>query len=71
MKARAKYIALGQPAHLPVADHVHRFVPVNCVQRSLDRTEAETRRDALFDETVILFHYVIQIGTPPIAAAAS
>ena len=59
--ALAKYIVLSQPAHLPFADHVHRLVPINGVQRTLDRTEAETRGDALLNETVILFHDVVQI----------
>jgi len=66
-----EHIAFGQPAHLSFADHVHRLVPVNRVQRALNRTKTETRGNALLDEAVILLDHVVQIRTPPISAPAA
>jgi hypothetical protein len=54
-----EYIAFGQPAHLSFADHVHRLVPINRVQRAPQRSKPETRGDALLDEAVILLDHVV------------
>ena len=32
-------IALCQPTHLPLADHVHRLIPLDRSQRTVDRSE--------------------------------
>ena len=52
-------VTLGQPFHLPLSDHVHRLVTGDCVQRSFDRSEPQARGNSLFDESMVLLHYVI------------
>src|SRR5215467_14597461 len=71
MKARWPSTSPLASQRTSFANHVHRLVPVNCVQRTVDRTEAETRGNALLDEPVILLDYIVQIGTPPPAASST
>jgi hypothetical protein len=50
---------------------MHRLVPVNGVQRGLNRTKTEACCDALLDEAVILLNHVVQIPTPPAPASSA
>jgi hypothetical protein len=50
-------------------DHVHRFIAGNRAQRPLLGPEPQTRRDSLFDETVILFQDIVSIGDRTTATA--
>ena len=53
--------ALRQPADLTFADHVHRFISSDRVQRAAHRSEPEARGDSFFDETVMLFQHIVQV----------
>ena len=54
-------IAFCDPADLPFSDCMHRLVALDRSTRALRRTEAETRGDALLDESMVLFDNVIQV----------
>ena len=55
-------ITLGDPSDLPFSDCMHRLVTLNRSTRALRRTESEARRNPLFDESMVLFDHVIQVG---------
>jgi hypothetical protein len=54
-------IALRQPADLTFADHVHRFLSGDRVQRAAHRSEPKARGDSFLGETVILFQHMVQV----------
>ena len=52
-------IALCQPAHLSLADHVHRLVSLDRSQRIIDGSEPEAGGDPLLHESMILLQDII------------
>ena len=46
-------IAFGYPAGLPFADGMHRLVARDLSARTVDRSEAEARRNPLLDEAMV------------------
>ena len=43
-------------------NHVHCFVTLNRPLGAIEGTKTEARIDPPFNRTMILFHYVVQIG---------
>src|ERR1044072_216064 len=58
-------IALCEPAHLPLTNHVHRLVPLDRSQRTIHRSEPEAGSNPLLHEAMILLQNIIQIWTGP------
>src|SRR5262249_55057436 len=63
-------IALGDPAHLALADCMHRLITLDSSTSALDRSQPEVCRNPLLDEAMVLFDDVVQIWlrsatTPP------
>src|SRR5690242_13769035 len=55
------WIALGDPSDLTFADGMHRLVPLNCSARTFYGSEPEARRNAFFNEPMVLLDDVVQI----------
>ena len=53
------YVAFGQPPDLALPDPMHRFVTFDGPPRSFCRSEAQARRNAFLDETVVLLNHVV------------
>ena len=64
-------IALCQPAHLSLADHVHCLVPLDRPQRAIHGSEPEAGSDAILHESMILLQDIIQVRTGPTVATAT
>ena len=60
-----------QPADLPFANDVHRLVSGDRVQRAVGRSKPQTGGDSFLDESVVLFHDVVQVRRWPAAALFS
>ena len=54
-----EYVAFGQPPDLALPDLMHRFVTFYRPPRSFCRPEAQTGRNTLLDETVVLLNHVV------------
>jgi hypothetical protein len=52
-------IAFCQPLDLPFAYLVHRLIALNRSQCSIHTAKSQTRRDTLFEESMILFEHVV------------
>jgi hypothetical protein len=59
------------PPDLPFAYLVHRLVARDRSQRTIHTAKSQTRRDALFDESMILLQHVVQVRTGPATARPS
>src|SRR5450756_1267266 len=62
-------IALGQPPHLSLADHVQHLDALDRSRRTRKRPEALTRPHSSFDGAVILLHDVVQVPNGAASAA--
>jgi hypothetical protein len=56
------WITLRHPADLPFADRMHRLVTLNRSPSTFRRSEPETCRNSVLDETMVLLDDVVQIG---------
>ena len=54
-------VALRQPSHLSLPDHVHRLDALNRARRRPERAEALPGPDASFQGAVVLLHGVVQV----------
>ena len=52
-------IAFCLPPDLPFANLVHGLVALNRSQRPIHTAKFQTRRDTLFEESMILFEHVV------------
>src|ERR1035437_6666478 len=57
----SSHVVLCEPPDLTLADHVHCLVPRDRVQRAADGSKPQARRDSLLDESMVLFHDVVQV----------
>jgi hypothetical protein len=64
-------IALSEPANLPFADCMHRFVPFDRSTCTLDRSESKARCDPLLDKPMVLLDDVVQIRRRSAATTAT
>ena len=54
-------VSFAYPVHLPLPNHVHHFVPLQCSPRRLKGEKAQSWPDQSFDEAVVLLHEVVEI----------
>jgi hypothetical protein len=67
----ADYISLSQPPDLTFSDHVHRLISTYRVYRTSHRTKPEAGGDPLLDESMVLLHDIVQIGSLSTAATCA
>ena len=61
----SEHVSFSYSLHLSLADHVHRFIPLQGSARCLERKEAHPEFDEPFNEAVILLDKVVEVLTLP------
>jgi hypothetical protein len=64
-------VSPAYPPNLPLPDHVHRLITLNCWSRRLEFSEALLGVHSPFDGSMVLFQNVVQVLYGPVSAAAA
>ncbi len=57
----SEHVSFCYSLHLSLADHVHRFIPLQGSARCLERKEAHPRLGQSFDEPMVLFDEIVEV----------